>query len=102
MGTSSAGQDWPWAEENAPLQGEYRPWPGKLPARSNHAGGRITRNQEIKEDDSDDNLDILNNRSSDEINKKYEEEESWEEKEAQSRTITDDEHVETSLWWRKD
>jgi hypothetical protein len=25
MGTSSTGQDWPWAEENAPLQGEYRP-----------------------------------------------------------------------------
>jgi hypothetical protein len=75
------------------LQGEYRPWPGKPPARSNHAA----RNH-----DSDNNLDIMNNRSSDEINDKYEEEESWEEKVAQTRTITDDEHVETSRWWRKD
>jgi hypothetical protein len=47
-------------------------------------------------------LDILNKRSNDEINKKYEEEESCEEKEAQTRTITDNKHVQTSRWWRKD
>jgi hypothetical protein len=44
-GSSSAVQDWPWAEENAPLQGEYRPWPGNPPARAKHAAGRITPNQ---------------------------------------------------------
>jgi hypothetical protein len=25
--------DWPWAAENAPLPGDYRPWPGNPPAR---------------------------------------------------------------------
>jgi hypothetical protein len=105
LGTSSAVQDWPWAAENAPLPGEYRPWPGKPPSRPIHAAVSITRNQagkgkdqEINEDDSDDNLDNLNTRSSYGINEKYEEEESWEEKEAQTRTTTDDEQTKTSRW----
>jgi hypothetical protein len=100
-------QDWPWSAENVPLPGEYRPWPGKPPARPNHAAVSITPNQagrgkaqEIHEDDrdSDDNLDNLNTLSSYGIDEKYEEEESWEEREAQTRTTTDDEQTKTSRW----
>jgi hypothetical protein len=108
LGTSSAVQDWPWAAENAPLPVEYRPWPGKPPARPNHAAVSITpnqagkgRDQEINEDDSDDNLVNLKTRSSYGIDEKYEEEESWKEKEAQTSTTTDDEQTET-LRWRED
>jgi hypothetical protein len=39
-------QDWPWSAENAPLIGEYRPWPGNPQARPNHAGGRNCQDQD--------------------------------------------------------
>jgi hypothetical protein len=42
-------QDWPWTAENAPLIGEYRPWPGNPQARPNHAVGRNSRDQNKRE-----------------------------------------------------
>jgi hypothetical protein len=74
LDASLAVQDCPWAAENAPLPGDYRPWPGNPPARPNHADGSNTQDQagkgndqEIHEDhrDSDYNLDNLNTLSSD-------------------------------------
>jgi hypothetical protein len=84
LDASLAVQDWPWSAENAPLPGDYRPWPGNPPGRPNHAAGSNTqdqagkgKDQEIHEDhrDSDYNLDNLNTLSSDRNDEKDKEEE---------------------------
>jgi hypothetical protein len=99
--------DWPWSSENAPLPGDYRPWPGNPPAGPNHAAVSNTqdqvvkgKDQEIHEDDrdSDDNLGNLDTLSSERNDEKYEEEESWEENYAQTMTTADEEQTKTSRW----
>jgi hypothetical protein len=108
--TSLAVPDWPWSSENAPLPGDYRPWPGNPPAGPNHAAVSNTqdqvvkgKDQEIHEDDlnSDNNLDNLDTLSSKRNDKKYEEEESWEENYTKTMSTVDEEQTKT-LRWRED